>query len=191
MQSLQIPPLTLNEKSIDFEVVRVACESDDLVPPGPTPVQLAGHRSNNWLSRIHCLVAAATFVDQHGAGHIIRIRCDNSAAVDAFKFGRVCDAPLLACARAMWYLQAIYQVKLVFVHTPGLEMTVADKHITFSKHLKMVILRFSCNIIGNMYTNDMQTLWETVCPTVRIWTSHSLAITQPVHTCFTTQPTLQ
>ena len=78
------------------------------------------------LEAMNVLVAVNTFTDDHDAGRVIRIRCDNSAAVNVFTTGRARDPYLMACARAMWMLQATCQFKLVFVHTPGVEMTVAD-----------------------------------------------------------------
>ena len=78
------------------------------------------------LEAINVLVAVSTFTDAHDRGKVIRVRCDNSAAVDVFRTGKAVDQTLLAYARAMWLIQATRQFRLVFVHTPGVEMTVAD-----------------------------------------------------------------
>ena len=59
-------------------------------------------------------------------GTTIEVYCDNMAAVSVFQSGRGKNKVILHAARAIWMVQAVFQVHLVFSHIPGLHNELAD-----------------------------------------------------------------
>ena len=68
-------------------------------------------------------------------GHVVPIRihkkvlCPGSAeepypAVEVYCTGRARNVALLECARNRWWIQAKYNAKLLFTHTPGVQMVL-------------------------------------------------------------------
>lgn len=117
---------------IVMEIVADACPegigaSDyDRAYAAAVPASVKG-RHISAIESINVLIAAKTFINETHSGGVIRIRCDNSAAVEVYRTGKGRDPSLLATAREIWRIQAELSVKILFVHTPGKEMELADK----------------------------------------------------------------
>ena len=75
---------------------------------------------------VNVLIAIRTFITEADVGTTVSVRCDNKPAIDVYRSGRGRDPVLLACARAIWLIQAQKQVRLVFIYTPGVNMQLAD-----------------------------------------------------------------
>ena len=56
----------------------------------------------------------------------IAIYCDNLAVVEVLTSGRTKDPYLATCARNIWLLCAIFNIKLNVIHIPGKNNTIAD-----------------------------------------------------------------
>jgi hypothetical protein len=85
-----------------------------------------GKRDNiAYWEAINVLFALRTWAKlfQH---RIIRIHCDNKAAVSIFNTSRGTDCTLQAIARNIWLLAATYDMRLHFEHIPGQYNCVAD-----------------------------------------------------------------
>ena len=57
---------------------------------------------------------------------IIEIKCDNMAAVEVIRTGRARDSYLASCARNIWLLTAMYNIRLIVNHIPGHHNVMAD-----------------------------------------------------------------
>ena len=55
------------------------------------------------------------------------ISCDNEAVVSVLRSGRTRDPYLVACARNNWYVSALADIDLQYVHIRGLDNGVADQ----------------------------------------------------------------
>ena len=60
------------------------------------------------------------------AGHIVKVLCDNSAAVSVVQTGRGRAPFLLACAREIWRATALFKFELRVAHLPGTDNHLAD-----------------------------------------------------------------
>ena len=92
----------------------------------PVTAKMSSTHSISRLECLNCLLAARTFINENDRGHTVIIRCDNESSIFTYMYGRARDAVMSACARAMWMLQATYDINIVFVHVPGSDMIVAD-----------------------------------------------------------------
>ena len=59
-------------------------------------------------------------------GHVVRVRCDNAAAVSVLQTGRGRASFLLSCAREIWRYTAEYKFQIQVSHVPGEQNTLAD-----------------------------------------------------------------
>ncbi len=59
-------------------------------------------------------------------GHIVRVQCDNSAAVAVLQTGRGQCPILLACAREVWKHTAPNNISIRVEHIPGKQNNLAD-----------------------------------------------------------------
>jgi len=59
--------------------------------------------------------------------HIVRLQCDNSAAVSVLQTGRGRASFLLSCAREVWAYTADYKFEIQVEHIPGSNNTLADQ----------------------------------------------------------------
>ena len=57
---------------------------------------------------------------------------DTIAAMYALKTGRTRDDVLAACAREVWVLAVLAQLDIIFLHTPGVDLVLADALISRS-----------------------------------------------------------
>lgn len=73
----------------------------------------------------NCLIAARVLL-KGISNQSVKIICDNSAAIMSLSSGSARDRNILAICRAFWYLSAKYNLRFIFQHAPGSEMTVAD-----------------------------------------------------------------
>ena len=72
------------------------------------------------------IVVLHTFISAAVAGTRVAIHCDNMPSVQALTYGKA-DNPILAeCARAAWMIEALFNVKLCFIHVPGIYNPIAD-----------------------------------------------------------------
>ena len=80
-----------------------------------------------------------TLISEEHRGSHIRVHCDNEGAVSVFSTGRGRNKVLLDCARKTWLIQARLDIKITYVHVPGVDNEVADKlsrtHMSFA-HFK-------------------------------------------------------
>ena len=72
------------------------------------------------------VIALHTFITENDRGRHVKIECDNQATVQALLYGRAHNKILCECARAVWMVQALFDLKLTFVHLPGKDNQVAD-----------------------------------------------------------------
>ena len=72
------------------------------------------------------VIALHTFVSDYDRGTCIAIQCDNKPAVDALNSARTHNAVLAECAQSVWMVEAMYDIKLLFFHIPGLDNPIAD-----------------------------------------------------------------
>ena len=85
--------------------------------------------SSHYITQIEALnvvVALHTLITPTDIGSHIRVWCDNEAAVAAIATGRARDPALMMCARAVWMVQAIYNIRITMQHIPGKQNTEAD-----------------------------------------------------------------
>ena len=72
------------------------------------------------------VIALHTFITENDRGKHVKIECDNQATVQALLYSRAHNKILCECARAVWMVQALFDLKLTFVHLPGKDNQVAD-----------------------------------------------------------------
>ena len=96
----------------------------------PITQSMSESHSISRLECMNCLLAVRTLIKKEDAGRTILVKCDNESTTLTYKFGRARDMVMSACARAMWMFGASLNVNIVFQHTPGVDMGVAD---TFSR----------------------------------------------------------
>lgn len=78
------------------------------------------------LEALNCLVACRTLISSRDRHTTIELNSDNRASIDAMAFGRAKDPVLAAICRAIWYLAARMDIKMVYTHTPGEQMSIPD-----------------------------------------------------------------
>ena len=79
-----------------------------------------------YLEAVNIVVALHTFVNQRYQGKVVRIHCDNEATVSVLATGRGKDRTMLDVARAAWMVEAMFNIKLLYVHVPGKLNILAD-----------------------------------------------------------------
>ena len=114
------------------------------------PVQ-DGAENITELEAINVVVALHTLLGPMDMGTHVRIHCDNMAAVQVLQSGRGRNRILLDAARAAWMIQAMLDVRLSYVHVPGVENEAADRlsraHLSHSDHI------LAHNIVTNQSLN--------------------------------------
>ena len=83
----------------------------------------------NWsivqLEMVNILLAVRLFQAQW-SGKKVLIKCDNEAVVSVLRSGKTKDPYLGACARNIWYVCALADIDVQYVHVRGLDNRVAD-----------------------------------------------------------------
>ena len=83
----------------------------------------------NWsivqLEMVNILLAVRLF-QAHWASRKVLIKCDNEAVVSVLRSGKTKDPYLGACARNIWYVCALADIDVQYVHIRGLNNRVAD-----------------------------------------------------------------
>ena len=83
----------------------------------------------NWsivhLEMVNILLAVRLF-QAHWASRKVLIKCDNEAVVSVLRSGKTKDPYLGACARNIWYVCALADIDVQYVHIRGLDNRVAD-----------------------------------------------------------------
>ena len=83
----------------------------------------------NWsivqLEMVNILLAVRLFQKQW-AGRKVLIKCDNEAVVSVLRSGKTRDPYLGACARNIWYVCALADIDIQYVHVKRLDNRVAD-----------------------------------------------------------------
>ena len=77
------------------------------------------------LEMVNILVALKLF-GQKWKGNRVLIKCDNEAVVSVLRSGKARDPFLGACARNIWYLSALQDVEMQYVHVLGKNNRRAD-----------------------------------------------------------------
>lgn len=90
-----------------------------------SPAFAAAHHIST-LEAVNCLVAIRTLISAHDRDSTIEIQCDSASAIHALALGRARDPVLLAVCRAVWYFAATMDIRFVYTHVPGVDMTVPD-----------------------------------------------------------------
>ena len=72
------------------------------------------------------IVLALRLFAQYWAGKGILVKCDNDAVVKVLSAGKARDPYLGACARNVWYMAALADIDLQYVHVLGKNNVVAD-----------------------------------------------------------------
>ena len=83
----------------------------------------------NWsivqLEMVNILLAVRLF-HGHWFGKKVLIKCDNEALVSVLRSGKNKNPYLGACARHVWYVCALADIDVQYVHVRGLDNRVAD-----------------------------------------------------------------
>ena len=77
------------------------------------------------LEMVNIVVALRLFAHSWSGTRVL-IKCDNDAVVKGLNTGKARDPFLGACARNVWYLAALADVTLQYIHVLGENNTVAD-----------------------------------------------------------------
>lgn len=80
----------------------------------------------NELEGVNVVVAVSTFMSLADRGSHVLLQCDNLASVEIFRHGRGRNRVLLECARHLWMLQSILDIRITYEHIAGNLNTVAD-----------------------------------------------------------------
>lgn len=83
-------------------------------------------RNISELEAINIAIALHTFVDASWAGSHIRVICDNLPSVSIMQTGKGRNKVILDVARAIWMLQAKYNIDISYEHIKGEHNTLAD-----------------------------------------------------------------
>ena len=100
------------------------------------------------IEAVNVAVAVEMFVGEEDRGSCIRVFCDNMAAVNVFQSGRGKNPVILHAARAVWMVQALYQVHIIFSHIPGSHNELAD---VLSRASKSPIMKQRANNLVAAY----------------------------------------
>ena len=77
------------------------------------------------LKMANILVAVKIFA-RGWSGRRVLIKCNNQAVVAVLNSGKARDAYLGACARNVWYVAAVHDIQLQYVHVLGANNRAAD-----------------------------------------------------------------
>ena len=77
------------------------------------------------LEMINIVLALKIFL-HFWKGSRVLVKCDNDAVVKVLNAGRARDPYLGACARNIWYMAALSDIDLQYVHVLGKNNVVAD-----------------------------------------------------------------
>ena len=115
------------------------------------------------LEIINILVATKLFKNVW-SGYKILVQCDNEAVVSVLQTGRTQDPFLGACARNIWYLAALENIHLQYVHIPGKRNITADllsRWTGFTKDVQMINhLRVTLRFIGSYIIGGKQVVYK-------------------------------
>lgn len=89
------------------------------------PIDVARAFHITQLEALNCLLAVRTFTSKM-KGKLIRVECDNMAAVMVFQNSKGRDRILNAIARALWFHAAHRDLDIRFVHVPGEDIPIVD-----------------------------------------------------------------
>lgn len=99
------------------------CRNECYMYKYPAKVSAGFHITQ--LEALNCLMAVRTFTSKM-AHKVVKINCDNLAAVTVFRNSRGRDMVLNAIARALWFHAAKRDLDLRFEHMPGERLPVVD-----------------------------------------------------------------
>lgn len=89
------------------------------------PTQSINGWSISELEAYNCLIAARVLL-KGVYNRTVMVVCDNNAAIMSLSSGSARNPNILAVCRAFWFMSATYNLRFVFNHAPGSEMTIAD-----------------------------------------------------------------
>ena len=72
------------------------------------------------------ILLAVRLLQPHWAGRKVLVKCDYEAVVTVLRSGKTRDPYLGACARNIWYVCALANIDIQYVHVRGLDNRVAD-----------------------------------------------------------------
>lgn len=78
------------------------------------------------LEAMNVAIALHSFMDESYVGAHIRIFCDNAPSVQTLQTGKGRNKVVLQVARAIWMLQARYNISITYTHIMGKVNTLAD-----------------------------------------------------------------
>lgn len=119
-------------------------------------------RSISELEAINIGVALHSFVDQSWAGSHIRVLCDNLPSVTIMQTGKGRNKVILEVARAIWMLQAKFNIDISYDHIKGELNTLADA-------LSRAHLSPKAELLANKLIHDNQL--EVISPCLYIFST--------------------
>ena len=106
------------------------------------PVGYKGYNINH-LEMINIMVALKIW-GTSWSNQCVQIFCDNLPVVEVIRTGKARDQILAACARNIWLLSALYNIRLIVSHIIGQDNTIADLlsrwYKTPNNHTKLTAL---------------------------------------------------
>lgn len=78
------------------------------------------------LEAVNLVVALQTFLSENDRGRHIRVFCDNMATVEVCTTGRGRNQIILDCARNIWMVQALLDIRITYEHIAGTKNVFAD-----------------------------------------------------------------
>lgn len=78
------------------------------------------------LEAVNLVVALQTFLTDADRGRHIKVFCDNMATVEVCTTGRGRNQIILDCARNIWMVQALLDIKITYEHIAGTKNVFAD-----------------------------------------------------------------
>ncbi len=100
--------------------------------------------------------------------NVVKLRCDNSAAVSVLSTGRGIGPVLLACARVVWKCSAEHNFTLQVSHIEGKQNILADKlsraHMSKEATIQMLAQAKQCNANMLSIKDDLYVYDDRVMP---------------------------
>ena len=97
---------------------------DNMVYTIPIPQGYKGYNINH-LEMLNIMVALKLW-GTYWSNQCVQIFCDNLPVVEVIRTGKARDQILAACARNIWLLSAVYNIRLIVSHITGQDNNIAD-----------------------------------------------------------------
>lgn len=118
------PPVAVIEADSSLAAGGAWCDGRYYIYPYPPGIARAHNICQ--LETINYLIAVRAFVNNTHSGRTVKIIGDNAGAISALANGRAKDPVLASVSRALWFHCAARDIKIEFVHQPGVSLFGAD-----------------------------------------------------------------